>query len=253
MSEFSEVFVTDLPYGLSIAFPAVPNLTDSDLMRLFQFLTAIPEGAQLTKPWQLFLEQKPWRKSDSGEVTVVSSLQFSGMDAQAINPRVPFNSAKFPDETEISSSSDISRALKFARDSHWKFFVSVASTFDQTNAITVSYETSLEGCDDTKDWYWQRFLEELQKDGMLGLPIASRPGPTFAKKCFIGDYQLHVMLLEEGVETTECDGPPSYFVYAPNAVMKFRAEDVASVHRMITMCYVGATVTRQILGHDWMH
>jgi hypothetical protein len=45
------------------------------------------------------------------------------------------------------------------------------------------------------------------------------------------------MLFEEGAETTECDGPPCFFVYAPRAVMKFRAEDIASVHRMITMCY----------------
>jgi hypothetical protein len=72
MTEFGEVFVTDLPYGLSIAVPAVQNPTDADLMQLFQFVTAIPEGPQLVKPWQLYLEQKPWRKSETGKS--VSSL-----------------------------------------------------------------------------------------------------------------------------------------------------------------------------------
>jgi hypothetical protein len=206
-------------------------------MLLFQFITAIPDGPQLIKPWQLFLEQKPWRKSESGEIVVNSSLQFSGMDPHGENPRVPFNSAKFPDETEITSPSDISRTLKFARDSQWPFFVSVASTFDNTNAITVTYQSNLEGCEDSVDWFWFQFLAQLKIDNMLGLPVASRVGANFTKKCFIGDYCLHVMLYEEGVETTECDGTPCFFVYAPRAVMKFRAEDVASVHRMITMCY----------------
>jgi hypothetical protein len=45
------------------------------------------------------------------------------------------------------------------------------------------------------------------------------------------------MLYEEKAETTENDGPPCFFVYAPRAVMKFRAEDAASVRRMVTMCY----------------
>jgi hypothetical protein len=127
--------------------------------------------------------------------------------------------------------------LKFARDSQWKFYVSVASTFDNTNAITVSYESSLEGCEYSSDWFWHKFLEELQGDNMLGLPIASRVGVSFSAKCYIGDFHIHVLLLEEGAETTECDGPPCYFVYAPRAVMKFRAEDFTSVERMITMCY----------------
>jgi hypothetical protein len=45
------------------------------------------------------------------------------------------------------------------------------------------------------------------------------------------------MLIEQGVATTESDGPPCFFVYAPRAVMKFRAESVDVTHRMITMCY----------------
>jgi hypothetical protein len=45
------------------------------------------------------------------------------------------------------------------------------------------------------------------------------------------------MLYEVGASTTELDGPPCFFVYAPLAAMKFRAESVEAVHRMITMCY----------------
>jgi hypothetical protein len=45
------------------------------------------------------------------------------------------------------------------------------------------------------------------------------------------------MLVEKGVATTESDGPPCFFAYAPLSVMKFRAESIESVHRMITMCY----------------
>jgi hypothetical protein len=60
------------------------------------------------------------------------------------------------------------------------------------------------------------------------------------------------MLFEEGVETTENDGPPCYFVYAQRTVMKFRAEDIASVHRMITMCYNEEPRTgEQLHGKFW--
>jgi hypothetical protein len=221
-------------------------------MEILQKLSAVSDGPQLVKPWQLFLEQKPWRKADTGEVVVYPSMNFSGVDPHAMNPRVPTNASKFADETEICSDSDISRTMKFARDNNWEYYISLASTFDGTNAITVSYRASLEDCEDKYPWYWNQFCTLLKADNMIGLPAVARAGFKFIRRCFIGDRILHTMLFEVDVPTTEDSGPPCFFAYAPNAVMKFRAESADMVSRMITMCYDGQTMNCQTVpGKFW--
>jgi hypothetical protein len=165
-------------------------------------------------------------------------MEFSGTcDPHAANPRIPFNSAKFPDESEIFSDSDISRTLKFARDNRWDFHLSCASTFDGTNAITVTYKTSLENCEDKVTWYWPMFASLLNADGMIGFPALARNEITWRRRCLIGDHCIHVMLCEVGVSTTEDDGPPCIWIYAPNAMLKLRAESIDVANRMLTMCY----------------
>jgi hypothetical protein len=186
-------------------------------------------------------------------------MTFSGVNPDATNPRVPMIAAKFADESEIRDKSDISRAMKFARDNDdWEYHISLASTFDGSNAITVSYKASLEECEDSKNWYWTAFCACLDADGMVGLPARTRTDFDFDRKCFIGDHCLHTILFEKkastGVKavTTECDGPPCFYAYCPNSVMKFRAESADIVKRMITMCYNMEPTTFDIIpGKFW--
>jgi hypothetical protein len=253
MSEFEATFVTDLPYGLSIAFPAAQNLTDATLMQYMSNLTASWDGSAWSKPWIIFLEQKQWRKSDTGEIVVEASASFAGTcDPHAKNPRIPFNAAKFPDECEIFNRSDISRALKFARNSEWPCTLSCATTFDGTNALTVAYEISLEEVEDSESWYWAKFLSLLAKDGMIGFPAAARVGIKWDRRCFVGDYCLHIMLVERGAQTTEVDGPPCFWIYAPEAAIKIRAESIEFAHQMLTMCYNAEPILKkQLHGKFW--
>jgi hypothetical protein len=159
MSEWPATYVTDLSFGLSVAFPGLPRLPDAILMQYLVNLTASWDGHAFSKPWPIFLTQQSWRKSETGEIYLEASLEFSGtVDPHAYNPRIPFNSAKFPDESEILSDSDISRTLKFARDNGWPLLLSCASSWDGTNSITVTYETSLEDCEDKIPWYWSKFF-----------------------------------------------------------------------------------------------
>jgi hypothetical protein len=238
MADFEAAFVTDLPYGLSVAFPAVPRLSDATLMQYMVNLTSSWDGMAWSKPWLLFLEQKSWRKSDTGEIYLEPSLEFPGTtDPHAQSPRIPFNAAKFPEESEIFSDSDISRTLKFARNSRWPFHLSCASTFDGTYAITVTYETTLEDCGDQVAWYWSKVVSLLNEDGMTGFPVMARNDVVWKRHCFIGDHCIHVMLREQGVLTAEDDGPPCFRVFAPKALLKLRAESIDVANRMLTMCY----------------
>jgi hypothetical protein len=133
--------------------------------------------------------------------------------------------------------------MKFARDNGWDCFISMASTFDGTNALTVCYKASLEDCKEDKNWYWTQFLALLKADGMEGFPCASRSDFDLDRKCFIGDRILHTMLFEkkastqERAKTTEDDGPPCFFAFTPKSVMKFRVESVEMVRRIYTICY----------------
>jgi hypothetical protein len=238
MSDFEATFVTDLSYGLSVAFPAAPRLTDATLMQYMVNLTASWDGSAFSKAWPIFLTQQAWRKSETGEISLEASLQFAvTIDPHALNPRIPFSSAKFPDESEIFSNSDISRTMKFARDNGWPLHLSCASTFDGTNSITVTYGTSLEDCEDKIPWLWAKFASLLTGDNMIGFPAAARNQILWKRHCYIGDHYLHIMLKEQDVPLAEDDGPPCFHFYTPRALLKLRAESVEAANRMLTICY----------------
>jgi hypothetical protein len=238
MADFEATFVTDLSWGLSVAFPAAPRLTDATLMQYMVNLTASWDGSSFSKAWPIFLTQQAWRKSETGEICLEASLEFSGeIDPHARNPRIPFNSAKFPEESEIFSDPDISRTMKFARDNGWPLHLSCASTFDSTNSITVTYGTSLEDCEDKIPWLWTKFVALLNGDSMIGFPAVARNTIVWKRHCYIGDHYLHIMLKEQNVPLTEDDGPPCFFIYGPQALLKMRAESVDVANRMLTMCY----------------
>jgi hypothetical protein len=222
-------------------------------MQYMSNLTSSWDGSAWSKPWVIFLEEKPWRKSETGEIVVEPFTSFNGTcDPHAKDPRVPFNSARFPDECEIFNKSDISRALKFARDNDWPCTLSCATSFDGTNALTVAYDLPLENVENKKAWFWNRFRSLLEDDGMIGFPAAARTDIEWDKHCFVGDHCLHIMLVEKAKHTTEVDGPPCFWIYTPKAAIKIRAETVDFAHQMLTMCYNAVpNVTDQIHGKFW--
>jgi hypothetical protein len=60
------------------------------------------------------------------------------------------------------------------------------------------------------------------------------------------------MLVEKNAQTTEVDGPPCFWIYAPNAAIKIRAESIRFAHQMLTMCYnAEPVVTKQLHGKFW--
>jgi hypothetical protein len=111
---------------------------------------------------------------------------------------------------------------------------------------------SLEDVEDKTEWYWAQSVSLLKDDGMIGFPALARPDAEWDRHCFVGDHCLHIMLVEKGVHTTEVDGPPCFWMYAPKAAIKIRAESVEFAHRMVTMCYnAEPDVTKQIHGKFW--
>jgi hypothetical protein len=253
MSDYEATYATDLSFGLSVAFPAAPRLTDATLMQYMVNLTASWDGTAFSKAWPIFLTQQSWRKSETGEIYLEASLEFAGtVNPHAPNPRIPFNSARFPDESEIFSDSDTSRTLKFARDNGWPLHLSCASSFDETNSLTVTYETTLTDCEDKIHWYWSKFVSLLTSDGMIGFPAVARTGITWSRHCFIGDHCIHIMLKEIGVSTPEEDGPPCFLIFAPRATLKLRAETVEVANRMLTMCYdKEPEIVQEFHGKSW--
>jgi hypothetical protein len=158
MEKWPTVYTFDLEDGLSIAFPAVPRLPDAFLMQLVINLTAPWDGQQFGNPWQVHLAQQPWRKSETGEIYLqVMPTYPADMDMEAFNCRVPFNSAEPRDFSEITDEQEISRILKFGRDSGWPLLLSCVSSLDGLSLAIVTYETSLTDCEDKIPWYLAKF------------------------------------------------------------------------------------------------
>jgi hypothetical protein len=238
MDKWPATFVTDLHNGLSVAFPAVQRLPDAVLMQMFVNLTAPWDGKSFGTPWQMYLSQQPWRKSEIGEIYLQASSEFpAGIDPHAFNPRIPYNSAKSPDSSEIMSDSDVSRTLKFARDNGWPLLLSCASSFDGSNSITVTYETTLMDCEDKIPWYWSKFVSLMIEDNLVGLPAAARSSIFWTRSCYIEDHKIHIYLKEAGASTPEDDGPPCYLLYTPRASLQLRCESGEAASRIVTMCY----------------
>jgi hypothetical protein len=238
MEKWPTVSTCDLGEGLSIAFPAVPRLPDAYLMKLMVNLTAPWEGHEYGTPWQVYLTQQPWRKSETDEIYLQSMPYYpDDLDPEAFNCRVPTSAAQPRDFSEITNQKEISRILKFGRDNGWNMLLSCASSLDGTNSATVTYETTLTDCEDSIPWYLARFNELMRTDGLIGLPAAARTGITWRRICRIEDFQVHIIITETGVNTPEQDGPLCMIFYAPKATLKFRCESSEVAMRAITMFY----------------
>jgi hypothetical protein len=237
MSKWPAVFTTDLMDGLSIAFPAPPRLPDAVLMQLFANLTAPWDGKSFGTPWQTYLIQQNWRKSETGEIYLLAASEYpEGVDPHAYNPRIPTNAAS-SNSSRATNDKEVSRTLKFARDNGWPLLLSCVSTLDGMNAITVTYETKIADCDDTIPWYWTKFLELAAADQLVGLPVIARVGVIWTRICEIEYFKIHIYLTELGVHTHEVDGPPFLCLYAPRATLKVRCESLDIAFKAVTICY----------------
>jgi hypothetical protein len=238
MERWPTVITFDLDYGLSIAFPAVPRLPDAFLMQYAVNLTVPWDGHEFGKPWQVYLTQQPWRKSETGEIYLQALPQYPGdMNPEVFNPRIPVNAAQSRDFSEITNSHEISRILKFGRDNGWDMLLSCVSSLDGSNFITVTYQTVITDCEDSIPWYIQKFNALMKQDGLIGLPAPARNGIVWTRSCRIEDHNIHIFLTEVGVSTPEEDGPPCTLLYAPRGTFKPRCESIPVALRAITMCY----------------
>jgi hypothetical protein len=144
MEKWRTVYTCDLGEGLSIAFPAVPRLPDAFLMKLMVNLTSSWDGHKYGTPWQVYLTQRPWRKSETGEIYLQTMPSYPAeLDPEAVNCGVPFRTAQPIDLSEIMDQKEISRIMKFGRDNGWNMLLSCAATLDGTNSATITYERSL--------------------------------------------------------------------------------------------------------------
>jgi hypothetical protein len=253
LEKWPAVFTFDLHDGLSIAFPGLARLPDAILMQFMINLSAPWDGHEYGKPWTVYLTQQPWRKSETCEIQLQAMPSFPPeINAEAYNPRVPFNAAQPRDFSEITDDKEVSRILKFGRDSGWNMLLSIVSSLDGTNSLTLTYESPLTDCEDDIQWYWQRFGELLASDGPVGLPIYARPGIQLRRSCRIEDHLIHIFLTEQGVATPEEDGPPCILLYGPRATFKLRCESIVVALRAVTMCYNREpTLSEEHHGKEW--
>jgi hypothetical protein len=78
-------------------------------MKLMVNLTAPWDGHEYVTPWQVYLTQRPWRKSETGEIYLQALPQYpADVDPEAFNPRIPFNAAQSRDFSEITHDREIS-------------------------------------------------------------------------------------------------------------------------------------------------
>jgi hypothetical protein len=209
-------------------------------------LTAPWDGHEHGRPWQVYLTQQPWRKSETREIYLQASLQYpEGVNPEAYNPRIPSNAAQPRDFSEMTNSREISRILKFGRDSEWGLLLSCVSSLDGMNSLTLTYETSLADCEDTLPWYIAKFNLLIREDKLVRLPAAPRRGITWTRTCRVEYHTIHIFLTEVGVSTPEEDGPPCMIFDAPRATFILRCETFEVAWRAITMCYGQEPVIRR--------
>jgi hypothetical protein len=159
------------------------------------------------------------------------------LNAEAFNCRVSFNAAQPRDFSEITDKQEISRILKFGRDSNWPMLLSCVSFLDGLNSATVTYETTLADCEDSSPWYLARFRGLMEADGLIGLPVAACLNVTWNRTCRVEDFKVHIFITELNVSTPGQDGPPCMIFCAPKATLKLRCESFEVAWRALTMCY----------------
>jgi hypothetical protein len=146
---------------------------------------------------------------------------------------------------------EIQRLLKFGRDSNWPLAITVSSTIDGSNSISVTYSASWDDCNASAEWFCTQFEAIANQDGLIGLPVMSR-NHSWLLSLRKEDNSMREILHEKSedgtlVSTPEDDGIPCFLLYGPRAAIKMRCESVDVANHYLTMIYNAEPVTTEIL------
>jgi hypothetical protein len=116
LESWPAVYAFDLADGLEIAFGAVDRLSDATIMQDAVNLTSPWNGSEYGKPWQIYLNVKPWRRSDTGEIMVEATPTYPD-DGQPLDlkPRIPMSAAQSRNFSATVRDKDISRTCVHTR------------------------------------------------------------------------------------------------------------------------------------------
>jgi hypothetical protein len=236
IASFEQAYTLKLPSGLRISFGAEKNASDFTITGYLGNATAsILESGLYGDPWRIFLMAMPWRDTETGEIwTSASPSHPPDLEPRLPGPVVPRNAIRSLCYTETDRPKEMQRLLKFGRDSAWPLSVSVASTLDSSNSVTVTSSIDYEECDSSRAWFMAKFLAAAQKDQMFGLPALFLPTTTWTLKLRKEDASFRGLLYEYGASTPEYDGCPCYLVYGRRATIKLRCETIEVADRALT-------------------
>jgi hypothetical protein len=254
IASFDQAYALKLPSGLRISFGAEKNASDFTITGYLANATApILESGLYGDPWRILLMAMPRRDTETGEIWTSALPSYPpDLEPRLPNPVVPRNAVRSLCYTETDRPKEMQRLLKFGRDSAWPLSVSVASTLDGSNSVTVTYSIDYEECDSSRAWFTAKFLAAAQEDQVLGLPAIYRPTATWTLKLRKEDASFRGILYEDGASTPEDDGCPCYLVYGQKATMKLRCETIEVADRALTCLYGSSPeMTEQVHTSEW--
>jgi hypothetical protein len=203
VADFPGAYTLELAGNWFISFGAEERASDRTLMQYLINITSPWDGKAYGKPWQVLLSAQFWRHSDTGEIFLAAAPDYpQDMNPQLLNPRIPMNAAQPRTSVIATRPKEISRLLKFGRDSDWPLYIAVASTLDGTNSATVSYQSSWENCDVSTMWFLNQFAALSGLDNLIGLPVASRQGIPWTASLRKENNSIRVTLHEKTPDGT---------------------------------------------------
>jgi hypothetical protein len=175
ISQCPAVYTLELAGKWFISFGAEEQALDATHMQYLVNITAPWDGKAYGNPWRIFLAAQPWRFSETGEILLSASPEYpQERDPYSFNPRIPRNAAQPRTFIGATRPKEIGRILKFGRDSNWPLYISVASTLDATNSISITYQASWDECDASTEWFWNSFVNISAQDNLMDLPVTAR-------------------------------------------------------------------------------
>jgi hypothetical protein len=108
LAKWPAVYSYELADNLEIAFGAVDRLPYAVLMQFSVNLTSPWDGNQYGTPWQVYLNVKPWRNSETGDIVVEATPNYPA-DGQPheLKPRIPRNAAYPRTFSSVNREKDI--------------------------------------------------------------------------------------------------------------------------------------------------
>jgi hypothetical protein len=152
-----------------ISFGAQESPTDLELTRYMINITAPWDLTTKTcrKPWHDYLSGQLWRAGEQGEIVVQAVEELpADKSLNEQNPQIPWNAARPRTFIEATRPKEIKGLLKSGRDSNWPLKITVASTLEVKNSVSVTYGVDWEHCRSEKEWFLRRFYQAAQDDGL---------------------------------------------------------------------------------------